>query len=488
MLILPHRAELGFEKIPYVTHIIVALCVVIHLCQALNRADVSEASAHYCQSVYDPSLGDDTLDLLRISVEDCQHVLESMHSAPNKETEIQWYEQYNSETQEYSERDFDKIIKAIRDHYDEFNTRAPDSLDAELVYDPATLNPITSITSALSHADWWHLIGNVIFFLAFASALELLLQSTVKYIAIIIAIVFVTDLTYSITTSISGVPLPTLGLSGVVMGMIGLSAYLMPAARIRTFVWFIFYARNFSIPAWILAVWYIGWDTWDLFASSDNSGINLVAHVSGGLAGYLIGYFCLKGCREEIREELDDEIEYRRSLRADSLGALTSDRSGQHRIANQWREHYAKEAYARFVDRLYRRVKVGKDSEALVLILEDYDLYKDSTEIYETLFWEMKAYHHRRSVLCLGRLNIGELLKQRQYERAISIAEACFGATDSFALADPKDVIVLATQAYKHGHHKLANRLVATAEAAYGTAVDLAPIQHMKLLMDGVTG
>jgi hypothetical protein len=284
------------------------------------------------------------------------------------------------------------------------------------------------------------------------------------------------------------VPLPTLGLSGVVMGMIGLSAFLMPAARIRTFVWFVFYARNFSIPAWVLAVWYMSWDTWDMLTSSDNSGINLVAHVSGGLAGYLIGYFWLKGCREEIREELDDEIEYRRSLRADSLGTLSSDRGGQHRIANQWREHYAKEAYARFVDRLYRCVKVGKDSEALVLMLEEYDLYKDSAEIYETLFWEMKAYHHRRSVLCLGRLNIGELLKQRQYERAIAIAEACFEASESFALADPKDVIVLATQAYKHQHHKLANRLVDTAEAAYGTAVDLGPFQHMKLLMNGVTG
>jgi membrane associated rhomboid family serine protease len=488
MLILPHRAELGFEKIPYVTHIIVALCVVIHFCQAQNRADVNEASAHYCESIYDPSLADDTFDLLRISLDDCQQVLESMHSAPNKETEIQWYDQYNNETQEYSKEEFNKIIEAIKDHYDEFNTQAPDSLDAALVYDPSTLNPITSVTSALSHADWWHLIGNVIFFLAFASAAELLLRSTVKYAAIMIAIVFSTDLTYSITTSISGVPLPTLGLSGVVMGMIGLSAFLMPAARIRTFVWFVFYARNFSIPAWVLAVWYMCWDTWDMLTSSDNSGINLVAHVSGGLAGYLIGYFWLKRCREEIREDLDDEIEYRRSLRADSFGTLSSDRSGQHRIANQWREHYAKEEYARFVDRLYRCVKAGKDSEALVLMLEDYDLYKDSTEIYETLFWEMQAYHHRRSVLCLGRLNISELLRQRQYERAISIAEACFEASESFALADPKDLLVLATQAYKHKHRKLANRLVDTAESTYGTALDLGPFQQMKLLMDGVTG
>ena len=349
---------------------------------------------------------------------------------------------------------------------------------------PSTLNPIKAITAVLSHGDWWDLIGNIIFFLAFAPAVEILIQSALKYVAIIIAIALVTAFTYSVSTLVDGTPTPTLGLSGVVMGIVGLSAYLMPKAKIRTFVWFLHFARNLSIPAWMLAVWYIGWDTWELFAYSDNGGINLVAHVSGGIAGYLIGVFWLKRCREEICEELEEEIEYRRSIRADRLGALSSDRSGQRRIANQWREHYAKQEYDRFVDRLYRCVKAGKDSEAIVLMLEDYDLYKDSAEIYETLFWEMNAYHHRRSMSCLGRLNIGELLQQRHYARAIAIAEACFEANASFTLAHPKDVVLLATQAYKQQHHSLANRLVDNAEAAYGAAIDLAQLQHMKILVN----
>jgi len=487
MLILPHSIELGFEKQPYVTYIIIILCVVIHYFQDLNREEITTVSTDYCESIYDPSLNDDTLDLLRLSPEDCQQVLESMHSAPNKEIEIQWYEDYNDENQEYSKEDFNKVMQAISEHYEEFNYQAPRSLDAKLEYDPSTLNPIKAITAVLSHGDWWHLIGNMIFFLAFAPAVEILIQSTLKYVAVVIAISLVTALTYSISTFIDGVPIPTLGLSGVVMGMIGLSAYLMPNAKIRTFVWFFHFARNLSIPAWILAVWYIGWDTWDLFAYSDNSGINLVAHVSGGIAGYLIGFFWLKRCREEIREELDEEIEYRRSIRADRLGTLSSDRSGQHRIANQWREHYAKQEYDRFVDRLYRCVKAGKDSDAIVLMLEDYDLYKDSVEIYETLFWEMKAYHHRRSMLCLGRLNIGELLGQRQYARALAIAEACFEAAEEFALADPNDVILLANQACKQKRHRLANMLVNNAEAAVGADIDLSQLQYLKTELGNVT-
>jgi membrane associated rhomboid family serine protease len=460
MLILPHSAELGFDKPPYVTYIIIYLCVIIHYCQDQNRYDIHAVAASYCDSIYDSSLDENSLDILRASTSDCEGLLETMHSVPDKELVVQWIEEGNNEDQEYSEAEFNEVMTALSAHYIKFSLDAPRSLDAKLEYDPSTLNPIRAITAVLAHGDWWHLIGNLIFFLAFAPAVERLLQSAVKYVAIIITISLVTAVTYSISTFIDGAPIPTLGLSGVVMGMIGLSAYLMPNAKIRTFVWFLYFARNLYIPAWILAVWYIGWDTFELFAYSDNGGINLVAHVSGGIAGYLIGLYWLKGCKESIREELDDEIEYRRSLRADKYGLLSSNRVGQHRIANERREHSAKQEYSKFEDRLYRLVKAGNDSDAIMLMLDDYELYKDSVEIYENIFWEMKDYLHRRSMLCLGRLNIGELLKQGKYARAIKIAEACFEAKDSFELADPSDVMLLVEHAQKQGQYDLAYMLL----------------------------
>ena len=49
--------------------------------------------------------------------------------------------------------------------------------------------------------------------------------------------------------------------------MIGMSAYLMPNVRIRTFVWILHFARNIHVPAVILAIWYIGWDTYYLLTS-----------------------------------------------------------------------------------------------------------------------------------------------------------------------------------------------------------------------------
>ncbi len=487
MLILPHSTDLSFDKKPYVTYIIVILCVIIHYYQDLNRYEIHAVATSYCDSIYDPSLDENTLDILRVSTSDCQEILETMHSIPDKELVAQWFEEGNNEDQEYSEVEFNEVMKALTAHHTKFSLDAPRSLDAKLEYDPSTLNPIRALTAVLAHGDWWHLTGNLIFFLAFAPAVEILLQSAVKYVTTIIVISLVTAITYSISTFIQGAPIPTLGLSGVVMGMIGLSAYLMPNVKIRTFVWFFVFVRNLYIPAWILAVWYIGWDTFELFAYSDNGGINLVAHVSGGITGYLIGLYWLKRCKEDIRDELDEEIEYRRAKRADKFDILSSDRGGQHRIANEKREHYAKQEYSKFEDRLYRLVKVGNDSDAIVLMLDDYDLYKDSIEIYETIFWEMKDYLHRRSMLCLGRLNIGELLKQRLYARAIAIAEACFDATDSFALADPNDVMLLANQAYKQKHYKLAKLLVANAESAFGTEIDCSQLQYLKTELGNVT-
>ena len=81
-----------------------------------------------------------------------------------------------------------------------------------------------------------HMVGNMIFFLAFAPALELLVGNNFRYIWIMLFISFVVGVSYSMSILIGGSEaIPTLGFSGVVMGMMGLAAYLMPQARIRVF-------------------------------------------------------------------------------------------------------------------------------------------------------------------------------------------------------------------------------------------------------------
>jgi membrane associated rhomboid family serine protease len=56
-----------------------------------------------------------------------------------------------------------------------------------------------------------------------------------------------------------------------------------------------------EIPAWALALWYIGGDINTLFASEDHGVVNVIAHVTGGIAGYLFGIILLQKVRSETR-------------------------------------------------------------------------------------------------------------------------------------------------------------------------------------------
>ena len=178
-----------------------------------------------------------------------------------------------------------------------------------LAYFPASWNPITMVSSALAHGGFLHLLGNLVFFMAFAPALEILVGNVIRFVGVLVFVAIVTGISYSLWTLVSGDPeIPTLGLSGVVMGTIGLAAFLMPKARIRVFFWLIVW-KTLYVQAWILALIYIGLDAWAVFADGNQGGINLVAHVSGGLAGYAAGWLWFRERKEEVRDELDSEIE-----------------------------------------------------------------------------------------------------------------------------------------------------------------------------------
>jgi len=253
--------------------------------------------------------------------------------------------------------------------------------------------------------------------------------------------------------------------------MIGLSAYLMPHARIRVLVWFITILRNVYIPAWILAVWYIGWDTWDMLTRDDYDGINVIAHVSGGFAGYFIGWFWLKEQRDAAQDELADEIEY---MRAESEFGNTqlSYRGGQRRLANEHRQKQAGLDYEKFMAELYQYVSANRDNEAIALMLKDYDIQSGSVEIFEQLFKRARDWGGSPMLMCLGRTVINLLFAQRKYARALVYVEQCQQFTEDFVLADPDNVLLLANIAKDNHQYKVALRLVNNGSARYGEYID----------------
>ena len=186
-----------------------------------------------------------------------------------------------------------------------------------LMYFPESWNPLKMLSSSVAHADWGHLIGNLLFFYAFSPMLEVAVNNKKQYCLILLALTVITSVSYSLFSLLTRENIPSLGLSGVVMGVIGLAAYIMPRAKISTFIWFVTDIKNHYIAAWVLALWYIGWDVLDLFSSGQHTGINLISHVSGGVTGSLIGSFFLNNQKIAIKDDLDEAIEYARSSKED---------------------------------------------------------------------------------------------------------------------------------------------------------------------------
>jgi len=341
-----------------------------------------------------------------------------------------------------------------------------------LMYYPNSWNPLKMISSALAHADLMHLVGNMIFFLAFAPALETLIANKIRYIWIMLVISFVVSISYSISIYMAGSEdIPTLGFSGVVMGMIGLSAYLMPLARIRVFWWYVVFWKVFYVPAWVLAVAYIGLDSWEMLTSDNFAGVNVVAHVAGGLSGYLYGYIWLKQRKQETRKELADEIE---EMKLEKQFGKSNSMSFRGRKELQQQQALKEEAraYEKFMHSIHQKVTIHQDSEAVLFLIDKYNDRQTDMREYEALFARINEWGPSRTLLCMGRLIINRLDREKRYGRAIVYIEKCQIVSAQFILPDISRTIFYTQFAIEVGKLEVARKLLADPEKRYAGLVD----------------
>jgi len=472
MLFIPYGAELGLGRRSYVTYIIIVLCLLIYIMQDSNKTKINLATSNYCTSIHKAELNPNSLDILRENLSECHSYLRTLHNDVNGDLKKLVHDHIDRIYAHLDLSERKKILSLVEHHYEEFSLNSPASLDARLMYYPNSWNPFTSITSTLAHGDWWHIIGNLLFFMAFAPAIEVLIGSRLNYIGFLLAISLVTSFSYSLATLLGQSPVPTLGLSGVVMGMIGMSAFLMPKVRIRVFVWFFVYVKNFYLRAWILALWYIGWDTWDMLTGEGANGINLVAHVSGGFTGYLLGYFFLKERREDIHDELHDEIKYAQSMRVDG-GNFSTHVGVSSRVLNQEKERQAIKSHDEFLSRLHKYIREKESGNAIVHLLDNYDVVPSTAELYETLFFNMSEWGKSRALLCVGRAAIHLLLINKLTPRALVIVEQCQQIDENFCLAEPGEVLSLARSAKEQEKYDVAYLLIRRAGTRYNFLVDV---------------
>jgi membrane associated rhomboid family serine protease len=453
-LILPHSAEFRWGRVPWLVISLMVLCTAIYYAEDKNNEALEGAFVPYCQGIYDETVDvDDVANSMHTDIDGCANTMSYFHQRPYKDEVVESILDDIAANKEQEDlTGFDDYVRDAYQHYQEVRYSVPQSLDSKLMADPLFFNPLRSITSSLAHGSWWHLIGNLIFFFAFTPALEIVIGSRLRLAMVMVVVAIVCDLAYFISVQLFGVdPIPSLGFSGVVMGMIGLSGYLLPKVKIRTFVWFFFYARNWYLPAGLLAAWYIGWDAWYMFTELDDSGVNFVAHVFGGVAGYLLGRYWFKEIKEDIRHDVADEIEHHRAQRHDKFGMLSSYRSSRPHLAEANREHRAKREFSNFVSQIHKAVSVGHDAEAINLLLSRYDDYRHAIELYEEIYRDMLQWEHTRAILCLSRLLITEYINVRKYAKAIEVARTALGITPEFVFAETGQRELLDAMAKRQG-------------------------------------
>jgi membrane associated rhomboid family serine protease len=303
MLFIPFQADLQLYRFPIITLFICLLCILIYYGQAKNEVAAYQAGEAFCQDkgevlwrmVMKKTVGD-------TSQAACQKMMWKIHLSDTPQQVIQEFaDEAKSMAGLNHTADIEFKRQMIEEKYASFNRNVPKFNTQQLWYDPASWDIGDMITSSFAHGSWSHVLGNLFFFFAFAATIELIL-GPFRYAVVVLGLALGTNIFYSIAMLGVPDPLPTVGLSGVVMGIMCLFTFFLPWERIKCFLWLLIFIRILSVPAWLLVIWYIGWDIYDLFVLSEaRSGVNLVAHVSGAALGYLIGIVFFRQRRRQIK-------------------------------------------------------------------------------------------------------------------------------------------------------------------------------------------
>ena len=198
---------------------------------------------------------------------------------------------------------------------------------------------------------------------------------------------------------------------------------------------------------------------------------------SGGFAGYFYGYFWLKDRREEIKDELAHEVKAMRIKQ--QQGKIPSEAYRYNKAMDQkLAEKQEAREQDRFMHQLYKMTTTHRDSEAVNLILSKHDLDTPTHEL-EKLFERMEEWEPSRALLCLGRLIIHKLDKEKRDGKALVYIDKCQNISPKFLLHDLSRVLPYAEMALETGRLEITRNLVTDARKRYGELVDFKQCNHL---------
>jgi membrane associated rhomboid family serine protease len=176
------------------------------------------------------------------------------------------------------------------------------------VVDRQPINWLTPLTSMFLHGSWMHLLGNGLFLWVFGNNVEDSMGRGRFFVFYVLCGLAAAAAQVAVGPA-SAVPM--VGASGAISGVLGGYLVLYPRVRVRVLFILIIFIRVFRIPAYLVLLWWIGYQILsglpELMAVDPDvsGGVAFWAHIGGFAAGMLlIKLFARKDLVERHRRTL----------------------------------------------------------------------------------------------------------------------------------------------------------------------------------------
>lgn len=127
--------------------------------------------------------------------------------------------------------------------------------------------------------------------------------------------------------------------------------------------------------------------------------------------------------------------------------------------------------YDRFMGRVYRMVSCHRDSDAIHMLMDEFDYLQTWTREFEALYRHVEQWGPSRTLLSLGRLIIYKLDREKRHDQVLVYIEKCQRISPRFVLPELSRVTFFARQAIDAGKLGVAKNLVVEHEERYGDLV-----------------
>lgn len=120
---------------------------------------------------------------------------------------------------------------------------------------------------------------------------------------------------------------------------------------------------------------------------------------------------------------------------------------------------------------VYRMVSCNRNGDAVWLLMNRYDYLQTRTPDLETLYRHVEQWGPSRTLLCLGRLIIYRLDRDRRHDLVLGYIEKCQRINTGFILPELARITFYARRAIAAGKLDVARNLVVDHQDRYGEFV-----------------